>query len=179
MISSETHRRPRSPYLTVVGVALMAVLFAAFASAPATAAIAHATTTEYCTVVVKRIHPQRPETTVVHRACASTPTASSLAVPSSQVPILQVFEDADWGGRYVTIDGYDPCDRYGYTINDLSWANGQVNGISSFAVLNNCTFSSTYHDTNRTNFCADADGNVNYVGNYCNDHLYSMRLWSS
>lgn len=179
MISPGCLRRLRTRLPALPAVALMAVLFAVFASAPATAAVAHARTTEYCTVVVKRIHPQRPETTVVHRACASTPTASSLAVPTSQVPIVQVFENADWGGRYVTIDGYDPCDRYGYTINDLSWANGQVSGISSFAVLNNCTFSSTYHDTNETNFCANADGNDNYVGDQCNDHLYSMRVWSS
>ncbi len=179
MIIPGSARRPRSPYLAMAAVALMAALVGVFASAPATAAVPHATTTEYCTVVVKRIHPQQPETTVVHRACASTPTAQALAVPHSQVPLVQLFEDANFRFSYVTIDGYDPCDRYGYTLSDLTWANGQVDGVSSFVVLNNCTFSSTYHDTNLTNFCANADGNVNYVGDQCNDHLYSMRLWSS
>jgi hypothetical protein len=50
-------------------------------------------------------------------------------------------------------------------------------GISSYRTYSNCNGSRTYWWDHEIDYCADGVGDVRYVGDECNDHLFSMRVF--
>ena len=75
-------------------------------------------------------------------------------MPAATVPLITVYEHDDWRGRSDTLVGdWGPCDAAGYRFTSLVLA------------------------TNFTSLCRLEFGNVRYIGETCNHHLWSMRVY--
>jgi hypothetical protein len=135
----------------------------------------------HCVTRVKRVAPGSPHTEVVRRACAPSAEQAraelagvrSAAIP---VPLVTVFEHADWGGLEDTIEGDEDCDSAGYYIPTF-FVNAGVNGISSYGVWFYCNGSQTFYRANDTTPCSEGTGDVRWVGQACNYHIYAMRVF--
>ena len=159
-------------------VAVLVAMFGGFSGMAHASSGMPSQTGHYCSVVVKRIG-HTSETTVVREVCANSRSDASLALPADETTLATFYENDNFGGATIDLLGLDgPCDDLGYTFNDTTEYNFLVGGITSYRVFNNCGDTEIYHDTNRQNLCGDIHrGDVSNVGNFCNDHLYSIHIF--
>lgn len=169
--------------LVRLGAAVACCGIAATFAAPAATAQDHLA--KYCYTEVARIHPHSPETRVVSQTCSNGHLPNSvlpdnIKQPSTKTLLVTFFEDEDYLGAWDTVGGDSgTCDSSGYGLSDLTLANFNVNGISSYRLNGKCTIASYWNQTNY-----QGQGRINYrgdnffVGAPWNDDLYSMKVWN-
>src|SRR5215469_4061932 len=84
------------------------------------------------------------------------------------------------GGLWDTVGGRNgPCDTAGYGLANLTLANFNVDGISSYTLHSKCKFASYWTGVNYTGHKRSGrKGNAPFVGAIWNDDLHSMRTWA-
>ncbi len=141
-----------------------------------------------CAVFLDRVTPGRSAMKVVSRSCSAA-GKSALAVPDSaaDTALVTVFADQNYlGGSFTYYDthGNGTCDATGYSFDDVAENNAWLNGISSMRGYDRCTAAEIYTTINRQGSpCfsqeSPADGGpIPYVGDVCNDHVRSFRIWA-
>lgn len=176
--------------LVVAALAVLGVFLAstpsAFADTPPSTPTPAAPTKEVtaCKTVVERVAPDSSETRVVSHTCSQVSASQvkaqkQLVAPNASVLLVTLYEDINESGYYDDIYGSSgPCDALGYSLSDLTYSNAAVGGVSAFTTYNNCSGQRYYHDTGFTNYCGVNTGYyLDWVGNYCNDHLLSMKVY--
>jgi hypothetical protein len=157
------------------------VLVASAVLVGATPALATPASPEYCVIVLKKVDPVTRTSPEVARSCAKDAAAVASLVPVASVRLVRVYQNTNWTGVWVDVWGQDgPCDSAGYRLSDLSDANWQVGGISSYRVYNACWASVTWDATGGAghaspNHCFD----VSYVGAGFNDRVGAIWVWYS
>lgn len=148
------------------------------ADMPATGDVITTGTGPHCATLVHRESPSNPKATPIKRVCASTQAEALAQLPAARVPLITVYQHYEWQGESDTITGdWGNCDAAGYQITDLSWSNFLVSGITSYVYHSECSGATTYRGTNFTDICRHEFGHVKFVGDKCNDHVWSMRVY--
>lgn len=153
------------------------------AAAHAPATVRHAR--QYCVVVIDKAPERHLDSRVVSRTCAASPTAQSLLAAKADNTLLVTFyENAGYNadpnpGAETSIYGRSgPCDSSGYTFEDTSGANDEVNGISSYRLYSNCNRSDIFTGTSLSGTGSTIlYGDQPYVGAAWNDNVNSMGVW--
>jgi hypothetical protein len=149
---------------------VIGVLTAGVFATPALAG-AGATGATNCVLVADPLRPGE-ESSHLSRKCADSPDGQ--IVPASSTLLAIVYANIYMGTPSTPIYGSGgPCDYDGYRINARS-ANNVVGGISSYRVYNSCIASAIDDGMGHT---GGGCGDVNYVGDGINDHVYYMSLW--
>ena len=118
---------------------------------------------------------------VLSRTCADSADAPALrAVRADNTLLVTLYQDAGFEGQQTSLYGRSgSCDSQGYSFGDLTDANSQVNGVSSYRVYNNCGASSTFTGTGFSGQGSGVNhGDQGYVGDQWNDNVYSMKVWN-
>lgn len=164
-------------------LALAAAATTAFTPAPAHRPAAHHPAGhqhKYCAVVVDRAPNRHTASHVVSRTCATDPSAPALrSAAADNTLLVTVYEDAGYGGEQTSLYGRQgPCDSSGYRFEDLSDANDQVNGISSYHLYSACNRSDIFTGTEFSGVGSTIlYGDQTYVGSQWNDNVNSMGIW--
>ena len=139
----------------------------------------------YCFTLVAKVNPPTAKSRVVSQTCSSTHAPGSLlpagvAVPRQAALLVTFFQNEDYGGLWDTVGGRNgPCDTAGYGLSNLTLANFNVNGISSYTLHSKCKFASYWTGVNYTGHKRSGrKGNAPFVGAIWNDDLHSMRTWA-
>lgn len=171
---------PRKPYLFSALCALSLTL-ASFTPAAADESNSPDPAERHCVTHLKRTASGVAE--VAARSCAASEKAAYAALPSDtrtqamDTKLLTIYQHADWAGSSDSFTGDAPCDSAGYRIN-TAWSDANiVYGTSSYRTYNNCNGSRVYFWDFEIDHCIDGVGDVRYVGDECNDHVFSMRVY--
>ncbi|MBO0839405.1 MAG: hypothetical protein J2O49_01070 [Sciscionella sp.] len=117
---------------------------------------------------------------VVYRHCASTQEDAIKLAPAVDWPLITFYQDIDYGGDSDTIMGTQgDCDASGYGLT-LSIENFVIGGITSFHYNSSCDGQTGWYWANRTGACGkiiNHYGSMEYIGDDCNDHLWSMHVY--
>lgn len=170
---------PRNRKMLMLAALVVVTAASVFVSAgPALATVnAQPSLAKHCVVVVRRA-ASGSSMTLVERSSCSADQVKSVVNSPSDTQLAEFHGDINYGGSEVGLFADGPCDQVGYDFGDTTIYNGLIGGISSYQVFNNCGTTDIYHDTNESGFCGTHEGSVSYVGNACNDHLYSIFLRS-
>lgn len=160
-------------------LAALCLTFSSLTSAAAASEKPSSEVEQHCVTHLQRTTGGATE--VAARSCATSQEAAYENLPvrvrqeAMSTKLLAVYQNAGWTGSSDSYTGEAPCDTSGYYIvtsyADISF------GISSYRTYNNCNGSRTYYWGNEFDWCADGIGDVYYVGDECNDHLWSMRVY--
>lgn len=108
-------------------------------------------------------------------------SGNSQVIQSAGVPLVTLYQYADWGGGSDTLNGPAPCDYEGYGSSNLSgiswWDTWHYDGISSYKTYSQCYQSQKYSGTGFSGAASSwLRGDQSYVGSQYNDHMYSLRV---
>jgi hypothetical protein len=138
----------------------------------------------YCASYFKRMTPGKPEATLVYDACSHSPDDPSLrpSISTTYYIAVKLWQHAIGEGKNRELWIEAKCDSAGWGFSDLTRFNDDpnyVDGISAYEVYSssNCNKSLIYTQTQFRSLCNGFDGNVPFVGQNCNDKVYSMRIW--
>jgi hypothetical protein len=178
--------------------ALIAAAPAAASAATASAATAsHGTTAAHAVTAARATRaPQRHCVIVVGGLSQGQATSqvvdecSSTHAPGSTLPagadtrkltlLVQFYEGVNFTGPHVALYGSaGPCTAAKYIFPDLRTVNGEVGGISSYRLFNNCRFASYWRNIDfRGPKKGPVPGSNRYVGGLWAGHLWSMKIWA-
>lgn len=165
--------------LAGIAASLLLLAVGGLNSAQAAGAFGNHKADQYCTATVTRPDPAKSDAVISHEVCSADPNDAAIATPADQTLLATVYEDEGFWLRHQALTGKaGPCDATGYQFNNLTVINSAVGGISSFELENNCNHASLYYQVQLQNHCGDFTTAAYYVGDACNDHVFSMRIWS-
>ena len=100
--------------------------------------------------------------------------------PALGTQLVTFYAGINYGIPFQAVEGDDgPCDGEGYGLPELEGLNGNIGGVSSYIISNDCNDQVYYYEED---YEGDRTSNLNdctWVGERWNDHLYSMALWHS
>ncbi|MDI5979656.1 hypothetical protein [Amycolatopsis magusensis] len=170
----------RTKIRTTLTLAIAAMVATTTLSLSTTTALASNTShgTEACQVVLHKLKPGQETSDVAFSRCSDNPDEFRT---SGWIILANLYVDADYRGRVIYLSGLDgPCDSAGYGWRDLSDiapdGSGADNTVSSFRVLEGCTWSQMYDGVNYSGDVKYGHGNYAFIGHEMNDRMSSMIL---
>jgi hypothetical protein len=171
------------PKMTRALLALVFTVTAIAASAVSSSPVSAADDSpRHCVIALDKLHSGEKTSRVTGVKCSNDEKEIRAFAPQTTV-LMTFYVDSNFTGYSLDIKGdAGLCDHEGYGLRDTgdilgSWVSWRYN-LSSYKVWNNCFYSRAYFNTYYGEPSNGFGGNVPYVGNAVNDHVWSIQVWS-